>query len=81
MLGQCTEAGIANRLGTLSGILGLLAFVLRLGFALIPFTGPGQLAGLVLGLPAFVIGIFAITKPGSYRMALTGIILGLLSAA
>jgi len=80
----------ANRLGRIAGILGLVAFGLRWSFVLVPtmtgvvvptMTGVGQLVGLVMGLPAMVIGVIALAKPGSHRMATVGIVFGALAAA
>ena len=77
-----SEVEIASRLGTIAAMVGLVAFVLRVCFALVPqMTGVGQVAGWVLGVPAMIVGIIALTKPGSHRMATVGIVLGALAAA
>ncbi len=77
-----SDVELANRLGRFAAILGLAAFGLRVCFAFLPpMTGVGQLVGLVMGLPAMVIGIIALAKPGSHRMATVGIVFGALAAA
>ena len=79
-----SDVELAIRLGRIAAILGLVAFGLRWCFALVPLppmTGVGQLVGLVMGLPAMVIGIIALAQPGSHRMATVGIVFGSLAAA
>ena len=72
-----SDVEVVNRLGRIAAILGLVATGLRVCFALVPLMiGVGQPTGLLMGLPAMVIGIVALTKPGSHRMATVGIVFG-----
>ena len=79
--GQLVGHPDSDAFGKAAALIGIVGFALRLACVLIPGVpgAIGQLVGLALGIPAVVLGIFCLSKPGHRkRMAVVGLVLGAL---
>jgi len=76
------EAGVgARRVGAISVGFGVAAICLRITFLLVTPVGFGQFGGLIVAIPAIIFGVIGLTMPGSHRVVIAGLVVGLLVAS